>query len=154
MRLGSLLVGLGLGAGVMYLLDPERGERRRAMLRDQALHYRLQGTDVVGKRSRHLRNRAKGVLAEMRRDRHAEVSDDLLVARVRSKMGLVVSRPRAIEVTADHGRVMLSGPIAVDEVDRLLQTVSNVPGVEIVENWLEEYADNAAIESSPGQNPR
>jgi hypothetical protein len=153
MRLGSLLVGLGLGAGVMYLMDPERGVRRRAMLRAQALHYRLHGTDVVGKRSRHLRNRAKGVLAELRRDRHAEVSDDLLVARVRSKMGLVVSRPRAIEVTADRGRVMLSGPIAVDEVDRLLQTVSNVPGVEIVENWLEEFADTS-VEPTSRQNPR
>lgn len=153
MRLGSLLVGLGLGAGVMYLMDPERGVRRRAMLRAQALHYRLHGTDVVSKRSRHLRNRAKGVLAELRRDRHAEVTDDLLVARVRSKMGLVVSRPRAIEVTADRGRVMLSGPIAVDEVDRLLQTVSNVPGVEIVENWLEEFEDTS-VEPTSRQNPR
>lgn len=153
MRLGSLLVGLGLGAGLMYLMDPERGQRRRAMLRDQALHYRLEGAGVARKRSRHLRNRAKGLLAEMRRDRRAEVSDDLLVARVRSKMGLVVSRPRAIEVTADRGRVLLSGPIAVDEVDRLLQTVSNVPGVEIVENWLEEFEDTS-VEPSSRQNPR
>lgn len=151
MRLGSLLAGLGLGAGLMYLLDPDRGQRRRAMLRDQAVHYRLSGTDVVGKRSRHLRNRAKGALAELRRDRRSEVSDDLLVARVRSKMGLVVSRPRAIEVSAENGRVMLSGPVAVNEVDRLLQTVSNVPGVEIVENWLEEYEDAAEPSTRPSQ---
>jgi hypothetical protein len=30
----SLLAGIGIGAGLMYLLDPERGRSRRAYLRD------------------------------------------------------------------------------------------------------------------------
>lgn len=147
MKLGSLLAGLGLGAGLMYLLDPERGDRRRALIRDQATHYRTHGVDTVSKRSRHLRNRAAGLLAEARRrTRKEEVSDDILVARVRSKMGLVVSKPRQIEVSAENGRVILSGPILTDEVDRLLQTVSNIPGVEIVENWLEEHEETVETE--------
>jgi osmotically-inducible protein OsmY len=147
MKLGSLLAGLGLGAGLMYLLDPERGDRRRSAIREQASQVRTQGLDTVSKRSRHLRNRAVGLLAEARRrTRHEEVSDEVLVARVRSKMGLVVSKPRHIEVTADKGRVILSGPILEDEVDRLLQTVSNIPGVEIVENWLEEHEESEEIE--------
>lgn len=33
MRKGGLLVGMALGAGMAYLLDPESGERRRARLR-------------------------------------------------------------------------------------------------------------------------
>ncbi|MFN3428964.1 MAG: BON domain-containing protein [Candidatus Sericytochromatia bacterium] len=142
MKLGTLLTGLGLGAGLMYLLDPERGDRRRATLLEQATHVRTHGVGTVSKRSRHLRNRAVGLLAEARRrTRHEEVSDDVLVARVRSKMGLVVSKPRQIEVAADKGRVILSGPIPTGEVDRLLQTVSNIAGVEIVENWLEEHEE-------------
>jgi osmotically-inducible protein OsmY len=140
MKLRALLMGLGLGAGLMYLMDPERGTRRRALARDRVKHYQLTGTRMVTGRSKHLRNRAMGMLAEMKRqNRQGPVSDEVLVARVRSKMGLVVSRPRAIEVTAEKGRVMLSGPILIDEVDRLLQTVSAIAGVEIVENWLEEY---------------
>jgi osmotically-inducible protein OsmY len=148
MKLGSLLAGLGLGAGLMYLLDPERGDRRRSAIREQALQVRTQGVDTVSKRSRHLRNRAVGLLAEARRrTRQEDVSDEVLVARVRSKMGLVVSKPRHIEVTADKGRVILSGPILEAEVDRLLQTVSNIPGVEIVENWLEEHEETEEIEA-------
>src|SRR5688572_8101051 len=36
----QLLTGMGLGFGVMYLLDPERGNRRRAAVRDTAVHGR------------------------------------------------------------------------------------------------------------------
>ena len=36
----SLTVGLALGAGLMYLLDPSRGARRRNLLRDKMVHAR------------------------------------------------------------------------------------------------------------------
>ncbi len=34
----SMIGGVGLGAGLEYLFDPEVGNRRRAMLRDKAIH--------------------------------------------------------------------------------------------------------------------
>jgi hypothetical protein len=140
MKLGSLLVGLGVGAGLMYLLDPDRGTGRRALVRDQATHYQVKGTRVVTGRTRHLRNRALGLMHELRRaGRREEVADEVLVARVRSKMGLVVSRPRQIGVMADNGKVILSGEIHYDEVDNLLETISAIPGVQLIENRLEEY---------------
>lgn len=40
MRKGGLLVGMAIGAGLVYLLDPESGERRRARLR-QGIDRRL-----------------------------------------------------------------------------------------------------------------
>ena len=32
------LIAFGIGAAAMYLLDPEQGRRRRALLRDQLSH--------------------------------------------------------------------------------------------------------------------
>jgi hypothetical protein len=41
MNKALLLVGsLGLGAGLMYMLDPEKGSRRRELTRVQAEMYR------------------------------------------------------------------------------------------------------------------
>jgi hypothetical protein len=34
----SLVGALGLGAGLMYLLDSQQGARRRAVVRDKAVH--------------------------------------------------------------------------------------------------------------------
>jgi hypothetical protein len=62
----ALISGIGVGAALMYVLDPERGRRRRAMARDKAVSFANKTGDVVAKRSRDLANRAKGVAAEAR----------------------------------------------------------------------------------------
>src|ERR1041385_3242642 len=100
----TLLWGLGVGAGLMYLFDPDRGKRRRALVRDkaQALTRRLQKT--VDKTSRDLRNRVQGLALEAKSH---NVPDEVLVERVRSKLGRLVSHPHAIEVAAKNGVVTL-----------------------------------------------
>lgn len=143
--IASGLGGLSLGAGLMYLLDPDRGNRRRALIRDQAAHLTHQAGDAMGARAKDVGNRARGVVAETTaRLRPEEVTDERLVARVRSKMGRVVSHPRSIIVTAHQGRVTLSGPILAGEVGDLLATVAAVRGVTDVENRLDvrEAAEN------------
>jgi hypothetical protein len=57
------LIAFGLGALTMYLLDPEQGRRRRALLRDRVARTRR----VVRERAKDLSNRAYGVAAEARR---------------------------------------------------------------------------------------
>ena len=59
-----LLVGMGLGAALMYVLDPERGRRRRALLRDKMIAATNDANRALGKTARDLRNRAQGVVAE------------------------------------------------------------------------------------------
>jgi hypothetical protein len=65
-RFAALLGGIGLGAAVMYVLDPQGGRRRRALARDKAVAFANEASRVVGARSRDLANRAKGVAAEAR----------------------------------------------------------------------------------------
>jgi hypothetical protein len=134
--------GLGLGTGLMYLLDPDRGRRRRALLRDKGAWALRKTGDCIEVTAHDLRNRAQGITHI---HSTSEPVDDRIVAeRVRSKLGRVVAHPGAIEVNALNGAVTLSGPILVEEMSELLKCVNGVRGVKQVINNLEahEQADN------------
>jgi hypothetical protein len=60
------IAALGIGALAMYYLDPVSGNRRRALLRDQLVHYRKEAREYAGGTYKDLRNRAHGVVAEAR----------------------------------------------------------------------------------------
>jgi uncharacterized membrane protein len=141
----ELLVGIGLGLGLVYVLDPQRGRRRRARIRDKAVrttHKTVHAADAAG---RDIANRVAGTTAEVRAAfRGEEIDDDVLVERVRAKLGRVVSHPHAITVTAQNGVITLSGPVLQAEIPRLLRTVEGIRGVRDVVSQLEEHkhADN------------
>jgi len=59
-------IGAGLGAGLMYLLDPDRGRRRRALVRDKAVHLARVTERTLEVRSREMKNRAQGFAAQIR----------------------------------------------------------------------------------------
>jgi hypothetical protein len=65
-NLGLLLGGIGLGALLMYLFDPERGRGRRARLGDQLTSKVNRLSDTAEAKARHLRNRAQGMIHEAR----------------------------------------------------------------------------------------
>jgi osmotically-inducible protein OsmY len=136
----NLIGGIGIGIALMYYFDPDRGARRRKLLADQIRSMASQSDDAIGKTSRDLRNRTRGLVAETRARLSGETPDDVvLVERVRSAMGRVVSHPSAIEVAAAHGRVTLRGAVLAHEVDDLLATVAAVRGVADVDNHLEVH---------------
>jgi len=60
----ALLAGAGLGAGLMYFLDPDRGRSRRTWLRDKAIHAAHEAEDAACVVGRDLRNRSQGLVAE------------------------------------------------------------------------------------------
>src|ERR687897_687835 len=65
-RAAAVLTGLGIGGGLMYFLDPERGRRRRALVRDQIAHSANKGADAIGATGRDLAHRATGAAARVR----------------------------------------------------------------------------------------
>jgi osmotically-inducible protein OsmY len=136
-RTSTLLLGVGIGAALMYFLDPGRGARRRALLRDQASSAVRSGRQRVQQRTEDLRNRASGAVAEARgRLQDEPVGDEQLVARVRSQLGHEVEHARTIDVAAQDGTVTLRGQVARSEVEEVLAAVRGVRGVERVENEL------------------
>src|SRR5687767_1322521 len=88
----GILGAFAAGAALMYFLDPGRGARRRAVARDKAVHALHKTGDAAETTGRDLRNRAQGLVAEIRgRFQREDVDDDVLVARVRAAMGRTIS---------------------------------------------------------------
>ena len=142
--------GLGLGAAVMYFMDPERGRRRRALVRDQVAHLAATVPPGVRATRRDLVNRSRGLVATVRGRFGDDATDDeTLVARVRSKVGRIVSHPGSIVATSADGVVTLSGPVLASEAEQLIQAVAGTRGVKEVRSQLEVYDEIDSI-SVPG----
>lgn len=62
----ELLAGIGLGAGLMYVLDPRMGRRRRAYIEDKIGRGFHEGQEFLEDAGRDLTHRAQGVVAETR----------------------------------------------------------------------------------------
>lgn len=140
-RTGAVLLGgLGLGAALMYVLDPERGKRRRTLVRDKAVRAAHKARERLDARSRDWRNRARGAAAEVKAmARREDVPDSVLEERVRAEIGRVVSTPGAIDVSVIARTAALSGPVLASEVEELVARVRGVRGIEDVENRLAVY---------------
>jgi uncharacterized membrane protein len=150
-KVTSTLTGMGLGAGIMYLLDPDRGRRRRALVRDQVSGSYCSSRDFLEKTSRDFTNRGHGINAVARGlFREDDPGDDVLVARIRSKIGRVVSHPHPIEVRVENGTASLEGPILESEVDSLLKAAWSVPGIKGVENRLEAHQSSEGVPALQG----
>lgn len=151
--LGSAGAGAGLGAGLMYLLDPQGGGRRRALARDKTVSALKTGGTAALKTGKDLGNRTKGLVHEAGSLlQRSEVDDKILCDRVRSKIGRVVSHPADIEVTSLEGRVKLLGSVLALEADQLLSTVAKVKGVKDVDCQLQFLENDDASLSGPEGN--
>jgi gas vesicle protein len=63
-RINWILGGVALGAIAMFLLDPDKGRRRRALARDKMYSTAIRTGKRIDAKSRDLANRAKGLRAE------------------------------------------------------------------------------------------
>src|SRR5207237_10429751 len=134
----SFLAGFVVGGVTVALLDPRRGAARRAVLRDKSMSAAKGAAEVAARRGRDLQHRLRGLVYETKaRLSHEEVPDDILVERVRAQLGRPVSHPRAIDVRARDGCVILAGPILSGEAEDLIRHVSRLAAVA----WLRGRLD-------------
>ena len=136
-RTCAILGGLGIGAGLMYLLDPNNGKRRRSIVRDKARKAYHTSGRAAGRWGRKIANRGKGALSEVKaRWMEEDVPDSILEARVRSHVGHHVSRTGWVEMTAHNGVIVLTGSLPKQEASTLLAQVEAVRGVKGVDDQL------------------
>jgi hypothetical protein len=130
-------LGAGLGAGLMFLLDPARGGRRRALVRDKFTRAAHWTSSASRGTERHVAARLAGVAAKAWSRVHRDTADDCVIQeRVRTELGRVASHPRAIGVHATDGSVTLTGDALASEVAAIDAAVRRVRGVANVANQL------------------
>lgn len=149
------LTSLGVGAGLMFFADPQDGRRRRARLRDLIVHTAHTVETAAGAASRDAEHRFVGLAARAVTSlvEKPAPTDDVLAARVRARVGRLISHPGAIDVTATSGQVMLSGPVFEAEVEKLINGVREVPGVTGIGDHLEPHAEAGDISALQGPGP-
>ncbi len=154
-RTVSTIGAAGIGAGLMYLFDPDRGVRRRAVTKDKAIHAANMTGKAIATVWRDAGNRGSGILAELGNLIGSQPPDDTQLAeRVRAELGFLVDHPGAIEVSAKDGCVTLYGPIHSAEIKGLLSRVWKVRGVKAIDNQLDPHGNAEAIPALQGGPPR
>jgi hypothetical protein len=134
----SVTMGASLGAGFTYFCDPDRGHARRKKVADRAVSLIAQGERLVEHEGRNILNRTEKMLTQARSlfHRQQDVPDEVLLERVRSRLGHVVQHPHSISTTVEEGIVRLTGTVAREEKKHVLREVREVPGVSKVEELL------------------
>jgi uncharacterized membrane protein len=149
------LSGFAAGAAVMYFSDPARGRRRRARVRDRSVRVSRRFLNLLNKAKRDTANRARGSACAVRAAfRDGRTLDDIVVERVRAKLGRLVSHPHAIDVSCSEGRVTLGGPVLKLEEFHLVRCVRAIPGVVTVENKLDPHDSSENIPRLQGEPRR
>src|SRR4051812_13621471 len=100
----TILGGIALGALAMYLADPDQGRRRRAIAQDKMRSMTGRTGDALGGVMRDASNRLTGLQAQASRllgqHDYKPIDDHVLEARVRAKLGRIVSDAHRIDVRA------------------------------------------------------
>lgn len=160
----NLITGIAIGSGMMFLLDPQHGNRRRARVRQKAGRW-SKNTERAIRRTGHLLelgySRAaagsRGAAEAVRRLRAGgdyQVPDHVLAERLRSCIGRHSSHPGAIEVQVREGCATFTGPILAAEVREVLQCASGVRGVMAVDNRLEVHPQPGNVPALQGAGHR
>ncbi len=144
-----MCVASGLTSGLLvYLMDPERGRRRRHMLRDRSFAS-------VRRIGRSIKALWRGAAAETYGVTHrivhlvpkpTEMTDDeTLRQRVESQLFRDRHIPKGhLNINAEHGMLILRGELdSPIEIAQLEERVRHLPGVRGVQNLLHPHGTPA-----------
>ena len=138
---------LGVGAGLMFLLDPQTGNRRRKLVRDKMRRFSRQTGERANAWSKMASDHAQGLVAETTaRLSHEQVDDRTLVERVRAELGRAMTHVSAVNVQAHDGHVTLSGDLLEHEAEAALSAARRTRGVR-------EVSDSLVRHATPGREP-
>lgn len=136
--LGTALGAMGIGALIMYAFDPQMGQRRRAMVRDQAIgrwnDAREYVSDVARDAAGHIQGYAHEARSVIQGDKP---TDQQLEERIRSQLGHLTDQAAGIQVMVQDGVVTLRGNAPQGDRDKIEEGVRGVSGVRNVENELQ-----------------
>ena len=128
------------GAAVAWLLDPQAGRRRRAMLRDRAAAFLRRGARSGGRAARGVAAEAYGLTqkATHLREQPKDFDDQTLKAKVETELFRDADAPKVqVSMNAQHGIVPLRGEVDSPElIEELVGRTRAVQGVREVENLL------------------
>ena len=143
------MTGFVLGVGAARLLERRGGARRRAEVVQRSQRLAHEAADFAGKSSRDLKNRSRGLWHALFAWR-GPVEDEVLIERVRSRLGRVCSHPGAIEVFACDSRVELRGHVLASEHHQVVREVERVPGALAVDDQLEVHQRSESVPALQG----
>lgn len=137
--IGSLLVTLAAGAGLMYFYDPKLGDARRKQLRDKVTGLRNDAEQLWDEHGDEVRSRVNLAAGQASRilKRDTELDDATLTMRVKEHLGRHSSNPGAINVMVNDGVVTLHGQVIASEAQRLLRAVGLLHGIARIDNQLQ-----------------
>lgn len=131
--------GIGTGALLMFLADPQTGQRRRQLVADQVGRFqRLITRDIpqwMQGRVVWLGGRLRGLIDELGIGRSGgqQYDDAALADKVRSELGLA----HEINVHVENGVVVLRGTLTDrEQAEDLARRVQRIAGVKGVENLI------------------
>ena len=150
-----VLIAAGIGAALTYFFDPDRGRRRRAMLRDRSAGTARQSARRLARLSRWGGAEAYGVTQKIRHrgEEPKPQPDDVTLARkVETEIFRSPEVPKGkINVNAVDGVVELRGEADRPEmIGDLEEQVRNIPGVRDVRNML--HAPETPAPTTPEQS--
>ncbi len=156
-RLPGALAGLAAGAGLVYFLDPRRGPGRRSQAVQRAGRVAREMEATVEAGARDLSQRVRGIAHKARMRMARDLApDEVVIERVRARLGRLSAHPHAIRVSCRGGHVELTGPALRAEHARVVRGVRMVRGVREVEDHLDlhETAEGVSLlHGAPAPGP-